>query len=67
MFSQVFQIPLTACSYLFFVPAEAFVGPLGEPTKKKKTNQPSKTKSYKGGEGRVLGLVHINSTVCFAL
>lgn len=35
--------------------------------KKNPKNQPSKTKSYKGGEGRVLGLVHINSTVCFAL
>lgn len=48
MFNQIFQIPLAARSCLFFVPAQAFVWPLGEPIHR---NNLCKNKSGKGGEG----------------
>lgn len=36
MFNQVFPIPLAAHSYLFFVPSQAFVWPLDEPSNRNK-------------------------------
>lgn len=43
MFSQVFQIPFTAFSF-FFLPPQAFVGPLGEPTTTTKKGSSRKQK-----------------------